>query len=479
MDAVGERFGSDVEVESIAISMLPRPRVRGRGLVLRHKHRTDVPPLITISSFSAEASLLGLLWHPLHLSRVDLEGLEINVPPGGMHVGKGNDKDDDSPTNRSDASPILIADVVSQHAVLRILRREPEKHPRVFQIFRLDMKNVGANEPWPFRASLTNPTPPGDIETDGTFGPWNIETPSQTPLAGNYTFANADLGVFDGIRGTLSSTGKFSGVLERIDADGQTAVPAFALSDVGNSVPLETHYHAIIDGTNGNTLLQPVDAQFLHTKIHASGGVVEREGQDGRTTTLDIVMNEARLEDVLRLAVKGSRPPMSGELKLKAALVLPPGQQDNILKLRLDGTFDVVTARFLQPEVQAKMNDYSTKAQGVSDDTPDPVVSNFKGRFRMRDGVIQFDDVTFSMPGARVNVAGRYAMKTETIDFRGTIHLDAKLSSLTTGVKATVLKLFDGLFRHQDVTVIPITIGGTAKAPQVSLDVGGVLKKSE
>ncbi len=127
MDAVGERFGSDVEVESIAISMLPRPRVRGRGLVLRHKHRTDVPPLITISSFSAEASLLGLLWHPLHLSRVDLEGLEINVPPGGMHVGKGNDKDDDSPTNRSDASPILIADVVSQHAVLRILRREPGK----------------------------------------------------------------------------------------------------------------------------------------------------------------------------------------------------------------------------------------------------------------------------------------------------------------------------------------------------------------
>ena len=59
LDAVGERFGSDVEVESIAISMLPRPRVRGRGLVLRHKHRTDVPPLITISSFSAEASLLG------------------------------------------------------------------------------------------------------------------------------------------------------------------------------------------------------------------------------------------------------------------------------------------------------------------------------------------------------------------------------------------------------------------------------------
>jgi hypothetical protein len=478
MDAVGERFGSDVEVESIAISMLPRPRVRGRGLVLRPKHRTDVPPLIIISSFSAEASLLGLFRHPLRLSRVDLEGLEVNVPPGGMHVGKGADNDG-SATDTPDASPIVIATVVSEHAVLRILRRESGKPPRLFQIFRLDMKNVGADDPWPFRASLTNPTPPGDIETVGTFGPWNTETPSQTPLAANYTFAHADLGVFDGIRGTLSSTGKFSGVLERIDADGDATVPAFALSDVGNPVPLQTHYHSIIDGTNGNTLLQPVDAQFLHTKIHASGGVVERKGQDGRTTTLDIVMDEARLEDVLRLAVKGSRPPMSGALKLKATLVLPPGRQDNILKLHLDGTFDVATARFLQSEVQAKMNEYSTKARGVSDDTPDPVVSDFTGRFHMRDGVLQFDDVTFSMPGARVNVAGRYAMKTEAIDFRGTIRLDAKLSSLTTGVKATVLKLFDGLFRHQDVTVIPITIGGTAKAPKVSLDVGRVFKKGD
>ena len=93
----------------------------------------------------------------------------------------------------------------------------------------------------------------------------------------------------------------------------------------------------------------------------------------------------------------------------------------------------------------------------------------------MHDGTIHFSEVAFSMPGARVRVAGRYAMKTEAIDFKGTVTLDAKLSKLTTGVKSTLLQMFDGLFRHNDVTVIPITVGGVASAPKVRLDYGKVL----
>ena len=61
MNALGERFDSEVQVESLTVSLLPRPRLSGRGLVLRHKHRTDVPPLVLIASFSGEAGLVGLL----------------------------------------------------------------------------------------------------------------------------------------------------------------------------------------------------------------------------------------------------------------------------------------------------------------------------------------------------------------------------------------------------------------------------------
>ena len=36
VNALAERFDSDVQLESLTVSLLPRPRLSGRGLVLRH-----------------------------------------------------------------------------------------------------------------------------------------------------------------------------------------------------------------------------------------------------------------------------------------------------------------------------------------------------------------------------------------------------------------------------------------------------------
>ena len=94
VNALGERFDSEVQLETLTVSLLPRPRLSGRGLVLRHKHRTDVPPLVTIASFSGEAGLVGLLSDPVTVSNIRLEGLEINVPPGGMSLN--DDEPDDA-----------------------------------------------------------------------------------------------------------------------------------------------------------------------------------------------------------------------------------------------------------------------------------------------------------------------------------------------------------------------------------------------
>ena len=67
-------------------------------------------------------------------------------------------------------------------------------------------------------------------------------------------------------------------------------------------------------------------------------------------------------------------------------------------------------AEFTKVQVQDKLEAFSTTARGVKDDTPDPVVSNFRGTFKMREGTIHFSNVTFDMPGARVNVSGRFVM---------------------------------------------------------------------
>jgi uncharacterized protein involved in outer membrane biogenesis len=68
-------------LRGVDIAFFPSVRVVGEGLVLRHRGRTDVPPLISIRKFYATAGWWGLLRSPARVERVRLEGLQIHVPP--------------------------------------------------------------------------------------------------------------------------------------------------------------------------------------------------------------------------------------------------------------------------------------------------------------------------------------------------------------------------------------------------------------
>ena len=349
----------------------------------------------------------------------------------------------------------------------------------MWEIAHLTMQQTGSDAPWPFHARLTNPIPPGQLELRGTFGPWNASEPSATALGAAYEFRDADLGFFKGIQGTLQSTGEFKGILKRIEVQGTTAVPAFALDNVGQPVPLATRFSATVDGTNGNVWLHPVTADLAQSSFVASGGIVEPDGQDGRTVRLDVVMDQARVEDVLRLVVKSTTPALAGGLKLKSTFLLPPGRADAIDKLQLDGTFTIASARFSSGGLQAKMDELSQKARGDggSDAPPDRVASDFAGSFVMRDGVIRFSRLSFAVPGARLDLTGSYAVRAEALDFKGTVRMEARLSELTTGFNSFLLKAIDPLARRKGATVIPITVSGTAEKPEFGLDVKRALTR--
>jgi hypothetical protein len=98
-----------------------------------------------------------------------------------------------------------------------------------WELHSLTLHGAGIGQPMRFLSELTNPKPPGLIHTSGKFGPWNLDSPSETPVSGHYTFQNADLSVFNGISGILSSTGDFAGMLQEIVVDGTTETPDFKL----------------------------------------------------------------------------------------------------------------------------------------------------------------------------------------------------------------------------------------------------------
>ncbi len=235
-------------------------------------------------------------------------------------------------------------------------------------------------------------------------------------------------------------------------------------------------YQALIDGTNGDTRLESIDAWFLSSYLHARGsGVLDSpKGKEGRTVTLDVSMSRARIEDIMTMAVKAPKPPMTGALTLTTKLVLPPGHSDVIDRLRLDGRFTIGSARFTNYDVQSKINELSKRASAKTEDPKTVgVVSDFGGRFIMGGGELRLPEVTFQTPGAKVELAGTYGMKSEALDFQGQVLLDAKVSQTVTGFKSLLLKAVDPLFRRPNGqgSLIPVKIGGTrGRLPAFGLD---------
>ena len=107
------------------------------------------------------------------------------------------------------------------------------------------------------------------------------------------------------------------------------------------------------------------------------------------------------------------------------------------------------------------------------------VVSDFKGQFELRDGVLRLPTLVFDIPGAAVRLSGTYSLRRETLAFAGNLYMDAKVSQTVTGWKSWLLKVADPLFRENGHTVVPIKIGGTRSAPAFGIEVGRIFKKND
>src|SRR5262249_11607444 len=163
--------------------------------IRRRSQPVGFPPFISIRKFTVDADTKALFRDTAHVSKLHLEGFEINVPP------KGEKKPDKSSQSTRDIPSLIIDELHAEDTLLRIHCRKRRKPPLEFDIQRLALRSVGKGQPMSFRAKLLNPTPPGLIDSSGYFGPWRIDDLSETPVSGNYTFRDADLGVFQGISG--------------------------------------------------------------------------------------------------------------------------------------------------------------------------------------------------------------------------------------------------------------------------------------
>ncbi len=476
VETLSARFQSQVTLSGFHISMVRGVEVFGEGLSIYGKsdlniHRPGIQPLLRIQEFRFHTGLFGLLYTPMHVDVVYLKGLQLNIPP--------KEQRQEAKALRHDLGKIKIQvdQFVCERAQLVINTLRQDKLPLQFDIGSLLMKDLGPGQPLLFDATLVNPKPVGEIHSRGLVGPWQADAPRDLPVQGTYSFTNADLATIKGIGGILSSTGKYQGTLGRIVVDGETDTPDFRVAVSGHPVPLHTDFHAIVDGTSGDTYLEPVKARILNSFVTAKGSVVGAKEPNGHRVDLDVEIDKARIEDLLKMAVRTEPPVVKGAVRLRTKFDLRPGESDISDRLRLAGTFRVSGIHFTNDRVQAKVDALSRRSQGkpklAKEDLPEDVQSILKGIFRMENGTFWFPQLQFFVPGTEVDMKGNYSLDGDRFDFHGHARMNAKLSQMVGGWKSILLKPVDPFFsRHGAGTEMPIKVTGTRSEPQFGLDFG-------
>ena len=481
IETLSTRFRSRVELDKLQVSVLRGLEVSGDGL--RIFPPDDVvaagatEPLISLKHFSFHAPLQGLFLKPMHVGTVHVSGMAIHIPPREMR------QQAQGPKRKMGKIKIVVDEIVVDDSKLVIGTAKPNKDPKDFELKQIVMHNVGPNSPWRYDATLVNAVPKGDIHAVGTFGPWNVESPGDSTVTGHYTFDHADLGTIKGIGGILSSVGEFKGQLNRIEVDGTTETPDFSIDTANHAMPLHTKFHAIVDGTSGDTYLQPVEAKLGGTEFSCSGAIVNVKGK-GHIIDLDVNVPDGRIQDFLQLAVKTEPVVMTGQVGMKAKLHIRPGKESVSRKLGLQGRFTLRQIHFTNPEVEDKVDMLSLRAQGnakAAKPGAEDVHSKMEGKFVMADGRLHLSDLLYTLPGGTVQMSGVYSLDGKEFDFSGKVRTEAKLSQMVASKwKSLLLKPVDPFFsKHGAGAEIPVKVTGTNGAPKFGLDLGHKDKKGK
>lgn len=468
-----ERYHAKVELKSFQASLFPTITVIGEGLVLRRDDDTGLPPIATAKSFSITAGWLGVLRYPRRLRQVHLEGLVINV---AHHTEVQPRK------KKREVHAFVLDQVFADGTTLNIFPAKPDKPPTVFDIERLRLQSAGTGHPMFFEATLTNPKPVGQIQSSGRFGPWNADEPSQTPVSGKYSFEHADLSTIRGLAGMLKSEGSYHGVLNAIEVQGETDTPDFALGTSAHPVDLRTDFQAEVDGTRGDTTLRNVTAKVQRSTVIANGEIIKTPR--GRVVQLEVRARPARLQDLLALSVKSGKPPMTGDVTIAAKFDLDPGTADILRRLKLDGAFQIGSARFTDSVTERKITELSLRGEGhhskgaLDGQDPQDVALDMQGQFAFGKGVANFSKLSFLVPDASVHLHGTFNLISQALNFEGDLLLHAKASQMTTGIKSLLLKPIDPLFEGRGAgMILPIRIKGTKADPSFGVEFGKLIRR--
>ncbi len=427
---------------------------------LEFHHAPNHFKLLEIQKLRIQGSYLGMLHR--HVPRIIAEGAHVFIPAFGTKE-----------SFNTQHSTTVVDELVANGSLVEFEPKQAREVPFQFDVHEATFRGVRWGSAIGYHLKFHNPNPPGEILADGKFGPYSKQYPDKTPFSGSYIFDHADLSVYGGISGILSSRGNFGGTLKQLSVTGTTATPDFRVKDSGNSFNLTTKFDADVNGQNGDTFLKSVEAHFGHTTLMAQGSIAKAEAGRGKFTKIQFSSDHGRIEDVLGLFTS-ERAPMSGEIVFRATTDLPPGDQPFLRKVELEGSFDIAQGTFSKAKTQRGVDELSAGARGEHKEDPEDVLTGLKGQVKLVEALAHFTELSFSIPGAHADMHGTYGLdEPHRVNLHGQMRVETRISKTTSGVKSFILKIIDPIFKKKKKgEVVPVHILGTYEKPDFGLDLG-------
>lgn len=470
VNVLQERSLRSVTLDRFHTTYFP-PGCVAEGIKFLHIKRKDRPPLITIEKLVITTNYGSMIRFERRLDNVRVIGLHVRVPaaePAGepspiMPLTYSNSK-----------SSMPIEHLYADGAVLEF-DRSKSAEPFRLRIEKLAIHNVGSNTPFTYKVRLYTSEPPGTVESQGSFGPWNPKSPGKTPAHGTFTYQNANLAFFKKFSGTLSSTGKFAGGLARLQVAGVAQVPNFTLKGTSHERRLGVAYDTNLDAIHGNIDFTRVMAAFDRTELLVTGALTGA-GPAGKDLSLDISSGQGRLEDLVDLFISAKQSPMTGNIYFLIHAHIPPSGKPFLQALHLNGQFGIARSRFHDKQLEAgltRLSESTKKGKQKENENPATVISDLKGKASAAGGLAHLSHVEFRIPGAHAWINGTYSLLNYRTNLSGVLITQGDVADTQTGFKSILLKALTPFFKHRHhAKIVPFKIAGPYGHTQVSLDLG-------
>ncbi len=456
-------LASQIGMRSYRMVYFPRPGFVAEGITLRRNGAADLPPVGTASRLMIEGSYLDLLLLQNRVRHFDVDDLHIAIPAPGSEANK---KDFPPGSTADFAGPqTAIESLHLRNAVLDLFSRGGMRLRYCIHDLRLD--GVRRGRTVTFNVSMSNAVPAGEIQASGTFGPLLPNRLGQTQAAGHFTFARGDFSGIGKLQGSLTADGQFKGELSHIQVNGRSQTSGFRIGD-GHPTDITSQYATVVDATNGDVIIQNVTLLTDKTTLTARGAITGSP----KTTNLDLDVVSGRVEDLMRPFVQGQIP-MSGPIHLRSHALLLPTPGDFLSRLRMSGDFMIPAGRFNSGNTEQSLSNFSARAEGQKpkkDEKADPpaadeVSSRMNATVIVASGFADFKSVTYQVPGALLNLHGRYGLRDQRAAMSGDLRMEKDLSHVTTGWKSWMLKPLAPFFRKRSGTGtdLPVVLVGRGR----------------